>query len=174
MKRRLFDRLRFSKLLQKGWFRKRVEATVWNFQRKYLTLTPRETLSGLPALPRHSQAIDALILLPSVLQQYLKMRSSFPSRNRPGRLLAAPIVISWCHAGCDLKQLRSHNCYHLHWNAQTFLRRVDVERTLMVLATVLKETCGFLRFVERCWSDQQQGHVWPLTSSGINTSLSEH
>lgn len=31
-----------------------------------------------PAVSWHSQAIDALILLQSVLQQYLKMKSPFP------------------------------------------------------------------------------------------------
>ena len=78
-----------------------------------------------PMVLWYSQAIDALILLPSVLQQYLRMKSSFPLNNNNtwGYLFSERIMIPWCHAGCDLKRLGWHNCYHLR-DAQTFLRLV--------------------------------------------------
>lgn len=79
---------------------------------------------GSPMVLWYSQAIDALILLPSVLQQYLKMKSSSPLNNNTwGYLFSERIMIPWCHAGCDLKRLGWHNCYHLR-DAQTFLRLV--------------------------------------------------
>lgn len=69
--------------------------------------------------------------------------------NTQERLLSEAIAMSWCQAGCDLKRLTSHNCYHLHRNAQTFLRQDDVDRTLKVIATILKTPGGSQMFVEK-------------------------